>query len=229
MGIETTSGDVYRLIVALDVRVVVAVGYYFNRFEQAQSQVASIVCRYAHTGRVRAIALQRGRPSAAPLQSGNGSPQRLPRHDNGYNWTIEKHWGAEVIRRILVQNGIKPQLAAPMPRLTAGTPPRPTVRRPKPRRGGEQHKSVRRHVTATVAVIILAMITLLLFQTGGHPHRLLSAITDTQPSVKDELPFDARTSFTPKRRPDVHEPPGDPDDEDSKPTKEEQPERDRNT
>jgi hypothetical protein len=35
-------------------------------------------------------------------------------------------------------------------------------------------------------------------QTGGHPTRLIAAFCHPQSTVKDELPFDARTSFVPE-------------------------------
>jgi hypothetical protein len=211
MGIETPSGDVFRLIVALDVRIVVAVGCRFKRFEQAQTQVAEVVCRYARHGRVCAVALQRGRLNLAVAQESGNSLARPAFEDSDYNWTIEKRWGTEVIRRILRQHGIEPPRATVRPRLTSIK----TARRPPagkraakvakaPRLTG-RHKNTRWQVGACLAVIIVAMVALVFFQTGGHPSRLLSAITGVCPTVKDELPFDARTSFAPAPQPQTHE------------------------
>ena len=207
MGIETHSGNVYRLILALDVRVVVAVDNHYRQFEDAQAQVAETVCRYSRSGRVRAIALQRGhrdKLSAHRITLPDAKPGT-----NGYTWTIEKQWGPEVIVRILTQNGIElpttegPRLngnsiknrsngvshtASPTSPENAPAPPRPTAT-------PSRHKNMRWQVFASIAAVIFAMIALILFQTEGHPDRLFSAIMGCGTSVKNELPFDARTSF----------------------------------
>ena len=208
MGIETHAGDVYRLILALDVRVVVAVDNHYRQFEEAQAQVAETVCRYARTGRVRAVALQRGH------RNGRSShPGLLPEttdQTNGYTWTIEKQWGPEVIIRILTQNGIElPTTEAP--RLNgnstnnksngASRPPAPNATEAAPSAphstsaAPSRHKNMRWQVCASIIAVICAMIGLILFQTDGHPGRFFSAIMGCGTSVKNELPFDARTSF----------------------------------
>lgn len=228
MGIETQPGDVYRLIVALEERVVEGADRRYRCFEQAQARVAEAVCRHARTERVRAVAVQRGRPTPPTDRDGNGSPARGRLDDGDYSWTIEKRWGAEVIQRIMLQNGVAPAvaadpspadenvglpLAAPEPPSHAQTDPSPTdehVGHPPPAlqppspvraellRTAGKHKSTRWPVATAIAVVIVAIIALALVHTGGHPSRLLSLITSTQPAVKDELPFDARTSFAPE-------------------------------
>ena len=229
MGIETQPGDVYRLIVVLGARVVEADDSRSERFEQTQARVAEAVCRYTRSERVHAVALQRGRLNTphSPDRNGSAAPVRLD--DGEYNWAIEKRWGTDVIRRILVQDGIEPPAAVSAQRADGNLAPRPTARPASPGRAQRphlinKHKSMRWHVTATVAVVILAVVALILFQTGGHPSRLLSAITVAKPTVKDELPFDARTSFTSEPRPGgAHKPSGQPESEDSRPDEEAQP------
>lgn len=223
MGIETQPGDVYRLIVALDGRVLVAADGRFARFEQAQTRVAETICRYAQTERVRAVVLQRGRPNVPVRRGHNGYPTRPTVADSDYDWTIEKHWDTSVIRRILLQNGIEPPATTTSPQADADTAPAPPAQPASPRRSsrprpGGRHKSTRWHVTLTVVIVILAMIALILVQTGGHPARFLSAFMSDKPTVKNELPFDARTSFAPEPRPGgAYEPVGQPESEDSRP------------
>ncbi|MBU0616699.1 MAG: hypothetical protein KKI02_03180 [Planctomycetes bacterium] len=228
MGIETQPGNVYRLIVTLDGHIVEAVGCRFKRFEQAQARVAETVCRYAETEHVRAVAVQRGRPNAPVDRGGNGSPARVTLEDDDYTWTIEKRWGTDVIRRILLQNDIQPAPAADKPRLTANVRQRSPAGRAATARAGSprpvsRHKSARGHLAATLAVIILATVALILFQTGGDPSRLLSAITGANPTIKDELPFDARTSFAPEPQPEPYEPGDGPTDKDARPREGTQP------
>ena len=221
MGIETQAGDIYRLIVALEGRVVEVTDHRFKCFEQAQARVAEAVCRYAQTARVRAVVLQRGRPNTPVNRGGNGSPTRVPLGDGDFDWTVEKRWGTDVIRRILLQNGLEAPAAASLPRADGSAVPRTTVRsvspgRTVPARPIGKHRSTRWHLTATVAVVILVMVVLILVQTGGHPSRLLSAITGAKPTVKNELPFDARTSFAPGPQPETHAPLDGPEGRDSK-------------
>jgi hypothetical protein len=229
MGIETQPGDVYRLIVVLGTHVVEADDSRSDRFERTQARVAEAVCRYARSGPVHAVALQRGRRHTPPSPGRSGSTAAVNLDDREYDWAIEKRWGADVIRRILVQDEIEPPTTVSAQRADGKPAPRPTprpgntgrARRPRPI---NKHKSMRWHLTATVAVVILAVIALILFQTGGHPLRLLSAVTAAKPSVKDELPFDARTSFTPQPRPGgAHKPLGQPQSEDSIPDGQAQP------
>ncbi len=229
MGIETQPGDVYRLIVALEARVIEGADCRYRRFEQAQARVAETVCRYARTERVRAIAVQRGRPNAPIDREGNGSPARVTLDDSDYSWTIEKRWGTDVIQRILPQSGVEPP-AVVDPLSTDGDvgPPPATARAADPARAdlprpAGKHKSTRWPVTTAIAVVILAIIALALVQTGGHPSRLLSAITGTQPAVKDELPFDARTSFAPEPQQEASETSGARKSQNSTPTAEAQP------
>ncbi len=214
MGIETYTGDVYRLILALDTRVVVAVDNHYQQFEDAQARVADTVCRYARNGRVRAIALQRGRHNGRSSSHRRMLPNTTP-ETTGYTWTIEKQWGPEVILRILTQNKIELP-ATETPRLNGNSikkrtngvsrTPKPistetTTTAPRSPISPSRHKSMRWQVFASIAAVIFAMIALILFQTGGHPDRLFSAIMGCGTSVKNELPFDARTSFdTPPRQ-----------------------------
>jgi len=58
-----------------------------------------------------------------------------------------------------------------------------------------QHKDLRWRLVATTVMVVAMMVTLIMFQTGGRPLSLLSGIVGERPTVKHELPFDARTSF----------------------------------
>lgn len=222
MGIGTQPGDVYRLIVVLDARVVEAGDCRFGRFEQAQARVAETVCHYARNECVRAVALQRGRLSRPVDRGGNGRSVRVMLPDDDYDWAIEKHWGAGVIRRILRQRGIEPlappRVAAPSEK-TAARPasPRTGFSPPTEPHAVGKHRRTRWPLTAALAVIVVALVALILVQTGGHPVRALSAMMDTRPTVKEELPFDARTSFTSEARAETHEQRNEPEDEGSRP------------
>jgi hypothetical protein len=220
MGIRTQPGDVYRLIVVLETHVVEPGDRRFKRFEQAQARVAEMVCRYAQREHIRAVALQRGRLIASLDRDGDGSSARAALEDGDYKWTIEKRWGTSVIRRILLQNGIEPLASASPPRANTVVAPPLAARFARPRRADRprstaKHKSTRWHVTATVMIVILAMVVLLLVETGGHPSRFLSAITGDGANVKDELPFDARTSFAPTPHRESPSPPATSEDEES--------------
>ncbi len=229
MGIETQPGDVYRLIVAFEARVVEGADCRYRHFEQAQARVAETVCRYARAERVRAVAVQRGRPNQPIDRGGNGSPASAVLDDSDYDWKIEKRWGTEVIQRILLQNGVAPPATIePFPTDEAVGPPAATGRATDstrvelPRPAGK-HKSTRWPVTAAIAIVVLAIIAMALFQVGGHPSRLLSAITGAKLAVKDELPFDARTSFALEPQPAAHESSGKPSGETTTPATDAQP------
>lgn len=237
MGFEPRAGEIYRLIVAYDrrllaaddQRLLVADERRYARFEDAQAEVAKVVCRYGHLGPVRAVALQRGRPSRSSKPNGanggsehgrNGGNRKV--NGNGsqnamgatpllslkgvdFLWTIEKSWGRDVVARILTQNGISaPGCAAAL--TERQFPPRGNgrwrghSRRSSPARSQRNiaHKNTRWPVLSTTIVILLSIVVLFLFQSGGHPLHLLGGLLRPQPMTKEELPFDARTSFTPK-------------------------------
>lgn len=191
MRLETRPGEVHRLVVTLGLRDVVYAARHFTRFEQAQAHVADAVRHSARQGHVKSVTLQRGTPICMSAEDAGGpAPRRWPASVE-YTWTIEKRWETDVIQRILKQNGTALSSGShtfPASALKRWrTPARPVATR---------HKPARWHLAATAAFVLVAVITLLLFQTGGRPLALLAALRDRRPAVKRELPFDARTSFT---------------------------------
>jgi len=198
MGTKSTSGETYRLILAMDRRVIIAGERGYSRFEEAQARVADTVCHYGRLGHVTAVALQQGRPSRA--SNGVAAPPReLQAQD--YIWTIEKCWDREVVQRILAQNQIEPPSLAPSRSRNghAGRLREPSRQQPSSTR--RMHKYTRWHATVTVAIIALTMAVLLFLQIGGNPARLLTTFSNPRDMVINELPFDARTSFTSETTP----------------------------
>ena len=238
MGIEPSAGETYRLIVAIDRRMLVADPRRYSRFEDAQAEVARAVRRYNGLGPVSAVALQRGRPSRVArlcverLNDGDSS-HGTPRNGDDYLWTIEKRWGRDVVARILAQGDVStptnghprngnshPRNGNGHPRNGNGHPRNGSVyprngQRSEPRQDGTTTRPpqpmavahrvqpvVPRHkrwqILTTLAVILLSMSVLVLIQTGGHPLRLLAAFRWPENVLKEELPFDFRTSFAPE-------------------------------
>ncbi len=198
MGHEAPPGAIYRLLVTFEGPETVPDVFRFDRFEQAQGWVAPAVRRHAARGRIRAVALQRGTPISASGGDVRGPhPQAVP----AYDWTIEKQWGADVVERILAQQARARQLPTTMPE-TFSRPAAVPWHRPsglEPGRGLSPvvrlHKDTRWHMIGTFALVVLAILTTLLYQTGGNPHLLLAATKVPVETVKVELPFDARAGF----------------------------------
>ncbi len=201
MGFEAVPGEVYRLLLTFDGHETVPDVFRFDRFEQAQGWVAPAVRRHATRGRVRAVALQRGIPVGASgsrdTSTGAPGPGR-PETSTDYTWTIEKRWGPEVVTRILAQQAFASRSAArrptdaPAPSIAPG--PRPSL--PAAAAGfGRLHKDTRWHVIGTFTLVLLAILTTLLYQTGGNPNLLLAATKAPVETIKLELPFDARAGF----------------------------------
>ena len=206
MGNETRLGETYRLIVAIDRRLLLADERRYSRFEDAQAEVAGTVRRYHSLGKISAVALQRGRPSLVPRCNGNGGIHSTEDKCEDMLWTIEKRWGHDVVDRILSQNGFH---SAPERHRRNGDRHRPGGNghgaghaqiRPRPEDtdplpNAERHKTTRWHVISALTVILLSMLAIVFIQTGGHPTRVIAALWHPQPTIKEELPFDARTSF----------------------------------
>jgi len=188
MRLETRPGEVHRLVVKVGPRNVVYAARHFRRFEQAQARVADAVRSCARKGVVSTVTLQRGTP--VPMSPTDTDHPTTLKGNRGieYSWTIEKQWGLDVVRRILL-NGNGSCTHAPARRAKA-LPGRPPIARTAIR-----HKPARWHLAATAEFVLLAIVTLLIVQTGGHPLALLASVRDPQPTVKRELPFNARTSF----------------------------------
>ncbi len=190
MGTPLVQGDRYRLVITFEDQRSVADPFCFERFEQAQARVSRAVRRYAPTGRIVAIALQRGRPVAPIVPI---SPGRVNLgHPDAYQWVTEKRWGSDVISRIVAQQRNSAAATTPIRAnvATAGASAAAStgaVAVP----AGEHPRPARWHVGGVLALVCGAILLALLYQTGGNP-RFLLAIThrDAQP-IKHELPFDA--------------------------------------
>jgi hypothetical protein len=173
----------------------------FARFGQAQARVADTICNHARPRPPRVIVLQRGRPIAESCEAGDDTPD-VPANNGRYAWTIEKHWGPDVVQRILSQRGLLRVHDAPTRAHGMSGSSRPRRRPP-----ANLHKTTRWHLIGTAAVVVLTMIVLLFWQTGGKPYELLTTTRPAPRAVQQELPFDARTSFATTSEPADEKPP----------------------